>query len=197
MKFELNQKKKLGAERIFRFKDKNTLLVIIKNSKNRKEYLLDLAAIDPKSRSNTIIAFKPLISFCIFLLISFIFFATPLIDLIPSAYQLLSLSVAVTLTVISFIFFILLSRRESIFVSRTSKSPILHFYNGLPNKKEFKNFIQYIKDESQARFQKLNLGAEKQRAGEMRTIRRVFDEGVLTNSQYEKAKATLLKLADH
>ena len=197
MKFELNQKKKLGVERIFRFKDKSTLLVIIKNSKNRKEYLMDLAALDPKSRSNTIIAFKPLISFCVFLLMSFIFVATPIIELIPNAYHMLLLSVTVTLTVVSFIFFILLSRRESIFVSRVSKSPILYFYNGLPNKKEFKNFIQYIKDESQARFEKLKLDAEKQRAGEMRTIRRVFDEGVLTNSQYEKAKATLLKLADH
>jgi len=196
MKFELNQKKKLGVERIFRFKDKNTLLVIIKNSKNRKEYLMDLAALDPKSRSNTIIAFTPLISFCIFLLISFIFFATPAIDLIPNAYHMLLLSVTATLTVVSFIFFIILSRREHIFVSRVSKAPILYFYNGLPNKKEFKNFIQYIKDESQARFEKLKLDAEKQRAGEMRTIRRVFDEGVLTNSQYEKAKATLLKLAD-
>ena len=78
-----------------------------------------------------------------------------------------------------------------------SKSPILHFYNGLPNRKEFKNFVQYIKNESHARFQKLNLDAEQQRAGEMRTIRRVFDEGVITNSQYEKAKAALLKLADH
>lgn len=197
MKFELNQKKKLGVERIFRFKDKNTLLAIIKNSKNRKEYLMDLAALDPKIRSNTIIAFKPLISFCIFLLISFILFATPIIDLIPDAYQMLLLSVAITFAVVSFIFFILLSRRERIFVSRISKAPILYFYNGLPNKKEFKNFIQYIKDESQARFEKLKLDAEKQRAGEMRTIRRVFDEGVLSNSQYEKAKATLLKLADH
>ena len=80
MKFELNQKKKFGAERIFRFRDKNTLLVIIKNSKNRKEYLIDIAAIDPKKRSNTIVAFKPLISFGIFLCVSFILLATPIID---------------------------------------------------------------------------------------------------------------------
>lgn len=197
MKFELNQKKSFAAERLFRFKDKNTLLVILKNLKNHKEYLIDIAALDPISRSHFVFAIKSLISLILFLNLSLIFYATPALDFLNSTYQDWALSGVVIIALISFILFTIFTRYERVFVSRESKVPLVYFYNGLPNKKEFKKFTQYIETESQQRFEKLALDTQKQRAGEMKTIRRVFDEGVITTSQYEKAKAKLLKLSDH
>lgn len=197
MKFELNQKKSFSAERLFRFKDKNTLLVILKNLKSHKEYLIDIAALDPKSRSHFIFAIKPLVSLIIFLNLSLLLYLTPVFDFLNSTYKNWAISSAVICTLISFILFIIFTRHERVFVSRESKVPLIYFYNGLPNKKEFKKFTQYIEKESQKRFEKLALGTQQQRAGEMKTIRRVFDEGIITPSQYENAKAKLLKLSDH
>lgn len=196
MKFELNQKKKFGVERIFRFKDKYTLLVIIKNSKERKEYLLDLMAIDPGRHLQTIFAFKSLLSCIFFLGASAAIYFTHVFAVFNLPYQAWVLTALAVLVVISFMFFILLSRRDYIFVSRETKTPLVYFYNNFPSKKEFKLFTQYIQKESQLRFEKLKLDEQKVRAGEMKTIRRVFDEGVLSRSEYEKAKAQLLSMSN-
>lgn len=197
MKFELNQKKSFSAERLFNFKDKNTLLVILKNVKKHKEYLIDIAALDPKSHSHFVFAFKPLISFIFFLNLSLIFHLTSVLDFLTPMQQEWALSSAIIFTLLSFILFIIFTRHERVFVSRESKVPLVYFYNGLPNKKEFKHFMQYIAQQSQQRFEKLALNIQQQRAGEMKTIRRVFDEGIITLSQYENGKEKLLKLSDN
>jgi len=197
MKLELDQKKSFATERLFRFKDKSTLHVILKGLKSHKEYLIDLAALNPKSRSHFVFAIKSLISFIIFLNVSLIFYFSSALDLLSLTYQNWAQSAAIILMLVSFILFIIFTRQEQVFVSRESKVPLVYFYNGLPTKKEFKAFTKYIEKESQRRFETLNLDTQQQRAGEMKTIRRVFDEDVITPSQYEKGKEKLLRLADN
>lgn len=197
MKFELNQKKAFAAERQFSFKDKNTLLIILKNLKNHKEYLVDLAALDPKSRSHFVFAFKSLISFIIFLNLSLMFHLTSVLDFLHSTYQAWAISGAIIFTLISFISFIAFTRYELVFVSRESKVPLVSFYNSFLNNKKLKAFTDHIAKESQRRFEQLALGTRQQRVGEMKTIRRILDDGIITPSQYENAKAKLLKLHDN
>ena len=196
MKLELKQKKLFAGERQFRFKDKTTLSVICKTLKTHKEYLIDIVALDPKIKSQFIFAKKPLISFIVFANLSLILSLTSVLDSFPAIYQSGVVVVTSIFTLISLIAFIVLTRHERIFVSRHSKVPLVRFYNGLPGKKEFKKFVQFIQAESQKRFEHLKLNLQQQRAGELKTIRRIQEQGGLTASQYEKAKNKLLTLSD-
>ncbi len=196
MKLELKQQKLFAGERQFRFKDKTTLNIISRTLKTHKEYLIDIVALDPKIRSHFIFAKKPLISFIIFVNVSLIFYLTPVLDSFPAAYKNWAIAAAIILTLISLITFMVFTRHDRVFVSRHSKVPLVQFYNGLPNKKEFKQFIQTVQTESQRRFDHLGLNLQQQRAGELKTIRRVQEQGELTTSQYERAKNKLLNLSD-
>ena len=196
MNLELNQKRSFAGERQFRFKDQNTVLVTLKNLKNRKEYLIDLAAIDHKDSRHFVFAKKLLMVFVIFLSLSFIMYFSPLIELLELPYKDWFISASVILSLISFILFISFTRMERVFKSRHAKVPLLSFYNGLPNNKEFKNFIEQIRAISKKRFEKLNLDLQQQYAGELKTIRRVLDEGVITQSYYDRAKNKLLNQSD-
>ena len=196
MKLELKQKKIFAAERRFRFKDKNTLLIIIKSVKMHKEYLIDLVAIDPKLRSHFVFAVKSLISFIIFLNVSLIFSLTSILNFLEPVIYMWATSAAIILTLVSFIIFIAFTRYERIFVSRQSKVPLIYFYNNLPNKKDFQYFVEHLIDVGQKRFDALGLDLQKLRAGELKTLRRILDEGVITTKQYERAKLSLLQMSD-
>lgn len=196
MKLELKQKKLLAGERQFRFKDKTTLNVISKTLKTHKEYLIDVVALDPKIKSHFIFAKKPLVSFIIFANLSLIFYLTTALDFLPLTYKDWSVAAAIILTLISLIAFMVFTRHDRVFIARHSKVPLVRFYNGLPSKKEFKKFIQAIQAESQQRFEHLKLNLQQQRAGELKTIRRVQKQGGLTANQYNRAKNKLLNLSD-
>ncbi len=88
------------------------------------------------------------------------------------------------------------TRHDKVFVSRHSKVPLVRFYNGLPNKKVFKQFIKVVQTEGQRRFEHLKLNLQQQRAGELKTIRRVLEQGGITAKQYDHAKNKLLNLSD-
>lgn len=195
MNLELCQKRPFAGERSFRFKDSNTLLVTLKKLKKRREYLIDLAAIDPNDKTRFVFAKKPLIAFIIFFNISLVFYLTPLLSMLKLPNPDWYVSGSVILSLISLIVFISMTRLERFFISRHSKIPLLQFYNGLPNKKDFKKFTQYIQAQSKKRFEHLNLDLQQQYAGELKTLRRVHDEGAITVYQYEKAKKKLLKMS--
>ncbi len=196
MKLELKQKKLFAGERQFRFKDKTTLNVISKTLKTHQEYLIDIVALDPKIRSHFIFAIKPLISFIIFANLSLIFYLTPALDFFQASYQNWAIAAAIILTLISLITFMAFTRYDRVFISRHTKVPLIRFYNGLPNKKEFKHFIEFIQLESQRRFEHLGLNLQQQRAGELKTIRRIQEQGGISINQYKRAKNKLLNLSD-
>ncbi len=195
MKLELKQNKWFAGERQFRFKDKTTLNIISKTLKNHKEYLIDIVALDPKIKSHFIFAKRPLISFIVFVNISLIFYLTPVLDTLPAAYKGWLIAAAIILTLVSLIVFMVYTRHDRVFVSRHSKVPLVCFYNGLPDKKSFKLFIQTVQTESQRRFDHLKLNLQQQSAGELKTIRRVLEQGGITARQYDRAKNKLLNLS--
>jgi len=194
MKLDLKQKKLFAGERQFRFRDKTTLNVICKTLKTHNEYLIDVVALDPVIKNNFVFAKKSLISFIIFLFLSLIIYSLPALELLPLQYKNWAVSLTTVFSLISFIFFLVFTSREKVFVSRHTQVPLVRLYNDLPNKKEFKNFIETIQRQSQQRFEHLGLNLQQQRAGELKTMRRVHGQGGITAHQYEKAKNKLLNV---
>jgi len=196
MNLELKQKKLFAGERQFRFKDKTTLNVISKKLKKHNEYLIDVVALEPKVKGNFIFAKKTLVSFIVFLNISLVLHFTSGLDFLLAGNKDWYLAGAIIICLISLISFLVLTQYEQVFVARHSKVPLVRFYNGLPNKKEYKNFIKAMQQKSQQRFDHLKLNMQQQRAGELKTIRRVYEQGGITAEQYDNAKNTLLKFSD-
>jgi len=202
MNLELKQKKLFAGERLFLLKDNVTLVVINKSLKQSQEIMMDVVAFDPKSLGQFTLAKKSLISFLFFLSISLILYLTPLFDTALEMLSLMSfksllISATSIVTLISFIFFLVLTRYECIFVARHSRVPLAIFFHGLPNKKEFKHFIQTIKKKSEQRFISLGLSLQKQRAGELKTLRRIYEKGGMDAAQYDVAKQALLQFSDN
>ena len=195
MKLELKQKKLFTGERYFLFKD-NTLNIVNKSLKKYKEYMIDVVALDPKIRGNFIFAIKSFALFIIFLNVSLILYLTPSLDFLVAENKTEFLATTIAIALISLVVFLILTQYERIFVARHTKVPLVRFYNGLPNKKEFKDFIETIQQQAQQRFDALALDLQKQRAGELKTIRRVHEQGGLSAAEYTAAKETLLKFSD-
>ena len=201
MKLELKQKKLFAGERTFLLRDNVTISVTNKSLKRNEEFSIDVVALDPKIRGKFSLALKSLITLVIFLTINFAFWLTPLLDNILSSVSLAHtkswvLSATSIAALCSLIIFLVLTRYERVFVTRHTKVPIVKFYYGLPNKKEFKKFLQAIQKQGELRSKSLGLSLQNQRAGELKTLRRVYESGAISADEYDVAKNKLLSSSD-
>ena len=85
--------------------------------------------------------------------------------------------------------------RRRVFYSRYARVPLFDILIGKPDRGAYKNFI----DALQVSMQKTRAGRElkpqQQIAGEMRMLRRLANEGVITQREYERAKDKLFSLS--
>jgi len=194
MSLELKQTKIFSPEYHFCFKDKYTLRVIQKLLNNHKEFMLDLAVIEPELHRRFIWAKKSLSSFILLAMIS-LYSVTPG-NFFNTDFSHSFVWLVLLLSIISFVFVIIFSGYQKYFVSREAKVPLVVFYNNVPDKKTFNAFIYYLLQQSSQRFKKLNLSLQMIRAGELKTLRRLLDGRFISQQQYEQAKKKLLTMAD-
>lgn len=100
---------------------------------------------------------------------------------------------------VALLFFLLLVNtfsRHYVFYSVHAKLPLLVFWINKPSKKEFQNFISTLEDKIRQHKSDMKIPYSKQLAGEIRTIRRVAEAGLLSQSVYQAAKAKLLIMSD-
>lgn len=93
--------------------------------------------------------------------------------------------------ILSFVKFILSSSRQQIFYSHNANVPILSLKINKPSKKEFSAFISQLEKRINKFRQHMNIDEEKQLTGEMKMLRRLSDEGVISKAEYENAKSKL------
>lgn len=83
---------------------------------------------------------------------------------------------------------------KHIFYSRNADVPVVELLVNKPTKKEFATFVGKLEGCILDVQQKLNLSLKNQLAGEMKMLRRLAEEGVLSSADYNKAKAVLLRM---
>jgi hypothetical protein len=91
--------------------------------------------------------------------------------------------------------FILKLSRKRVFVSRLAKVKLFEVLIGNPNNRAYKSFLDQINHSLKEARQFWNLKQEHQVAGEMRMLRRLSEEGVIKQADYEKAKKYLFSLS--
>ena len=83
--------------------------------------------------------------------------------------------------------------RKQVFYSRHSNVPLVTFQLGMPSKKELQKFVSHLEEQIEALKNEFNLTRDQELAGEMRTLRRLTNDGIISLDEYENSKEVLFQ----
>lgn len=118
---------------------------------------------------------------------------------LPAGVGQYALSILLVLFFGALLFFMLLVHsfsRRYVFYSVHTRLPLVEFWVNNPSRKEFQHFISALESGIRQHRDEMNITYDKQLAGELRTLRRVTEAGMLSESVYLAAKAKLLLMSD-
>lgn len=189
----LKQRNSLGADIQIILVDGRELQVASRNNKIKQTYSVDILSLQDKSRSVLSIAWKWLVAAFMFLLIMFLLlkFLPPLLGANKNIYLGVILLAGFIGTVLCFIQFWKYSSKMHIFYSRNAHVPIIILHAGKPTKEKFVSFIRVIEQRIRKFRDHMDIAEDKQLTGEMKMLRRLSDEGVISKKDYEAAKSKL------
>lgn len=190
----LKQRNALGFDLQIKLIDGRELQVLNRGKRTEQRYSVDILSLQDKSKKSLTIAWKWLTASIAFFLIMLL-----LLKIMP---DYLSLNKNIYLSIIllagsigSIMCFIQFWKHTSIkqtFYSRNAHVPIITLSAGKPCKKSFSSFIDVIEKRIKKFRSHMDVDDDKQLTGEMKMLRRLSDEGVISKNEYEKAKSKLL-----
>ena len=96
-----------------------------------------------------------------------------------------------TFSMISMLIFYYRTHDKLIFCSHVGKIPLFEVSNHKPGNKEFDAFMETLRQHIKVAQDKLSM--HQRLVGELKDLRRIRDEGRITNEQYESARNTIFK----
>ncbi|MCW8899776.1 MAG: hypothetical protein OQK95_03815 [Gammaproteobacteria bacterium] len=187
------QRNALGLDILVKLIDGRELQVSNIGKKTNQTYSVDILSLQDKSKKIFSIAWKWLaasMSFLLVMLLLFKFLPTYLTEH-KNLYLGVILLVGLLGSIYSFIQFWKNTSQKQVFYSRKAHVPIIILYAGKPSKKAFSLFIDSIEKRIKKFRNHMDIDDEKQLTGEMKMLRRLSDDGVISKKAYEKAKAKL------
>lgn len=189
----LSQSDNLGFNVQIKLVDGRELQVIRTNKKSEQRYSIDILALKDKSKKVITIAWKWLLaSISIFLITLLLLkFLPQLIDENRNFYLGIILFTGLIAAIFSFTRFWKHTSRKQVFHSRNAHIPVIAFSIGRPSKQVFSEFITNLENRITKFRKHMDLAMDKQLTGEMKMLRRLADAGIITRTDYEKAKVKL------
>ena len=80
---------------------------------------------------------------------------------------------------------------KQIFYSRNAHVPIIELKPGMPSKEKFSAFIKALEQRIKKFRAHMDIAEDKQLTGEIKMLRRLSDDGVISKKVYETAKTKL------
>ena len=190
---DIKQKNIFGMQRKIELKDKRCLVIHEGMGRTLKHYQVDLLAFANQSRLKLVMARHWLVACLLSLMLLGMVhgLVAPFMD-IAAMLTIINLS-GIALAVLFLVLFVFSLRVERVFVSRYAKVPLLSVFVAKPTWKRYRTFIAELEKRITKLTASVNLSDARQRAGELKTIRRLVDENILSRSDYEKAKPLLLR----
>lgn len=191
--FVFKQRNTLGYNIQIKLVDGRELQVTSKGKKAAQTYSVDILSLQDKSKKTIFIAWKWLISSISFLLIMLFLlaFLPAYLDTNKNLYLGVVLLTGVIGSVFCLVQFLKYTSRQQVFYSRKAHVPIIILSAGKPSKKSFSSFIDFIEKRIKKFRSHMDIDEDKQLTGEMKMLRRLSDEGVISKKDYEKAKSKL------
>jgi len=185
-------------EQFFEIYNDKYLRVIKKNKKETTEFNIALISLSPESQLISNIAWKWLVSATVFLLFSVIsayyslqqFSLENAIVLLPTGLLFLLLSVGAVYMLI------FKSERSQVFYTRYGYFPLIKLMIGKPDKSNYNKFIAEITKKICAEMDGNKISIKSLQAGEMKMLRRLTSQGVLSRNEYDLAKNEIFSYID-
>lgn len=176
------------------FLDNRTLRIDSEYKNKKTSYRIDVIALKVKHRHRVTFAWPWLAAAVILFALllaeisySFMFPAEP-------AWLAIAGEIAIgILSVICLAVFIKSSQGKYVFKSRHAKVPLLDIWSGQPSGKAVKAFVKLVEQRIDNAHNHMNLTKEQQITGEIKMLRRLMEENILQASDYEAARARLMK----
>ena len=169
------------------------LLVASKNKKVKQVYSVDIISLQDKSKKILCVPWKWLIAS-----ISFFVLMLVLLKFLPvyltgnkNIYLAVVLLIGVLGVMTCLRQFFKKTSNKQIFSSRKALVPIVILSVNKPNKKIFSSFVKEVEKYIEIAQEKHKICEEKQLAGEMKMLRRLSDETIISKKAYESAKNKL------
>lgn len=190
---ELKQSNKSGLDLQIKLVNGRELQISNKNKKSQQAYSVDVLSLDEKSKKIVFIAWKWLLaSISIFLVMLLLLKILPnYLDANKNLYLGLILLSGIIGSLVCFMRFWKKTSRKQIFYSRNAHVPIITLRVGNPSKKVFAEFVTAIENRITKFRSHMDLSEEKQLTGEMKMLRRLSDNGIISKKDYENAKTKL------
>lgn len=185
-----------GEKRVFEIYNNKFIKVTTNNFMNNKSYHLNLSMLAPWPVRHRDISWQWLLAVLYFSITTLAYTAYLLYfqeggkveRLLPFIIIFLLLSLG------SVLIFLYRSPNVIEFKSRYGNCSALSLLYNKPNKKEFKEFIEEIKLRSLSASQAIKLNKGQMLDIEMNELRRLRNEGVITQHQYADAKARIIQV---
>jgi hypothetical protein len=195
-----NSDSKLNQDKIFygksNFEIKPGSHISVEQLKTTKtiKFDIDLMALSPDSRIQVNLAWHWMVAMVVSLVAIVIVLAITqfITDELLLEYTQYFIAVLVLLFVIFTTLFLIFSNRKRIFMTRHAKLPVIEILISNPNKNSYNSFVNNLENEIIITVENRRLNSKQQRAGELKTLRRLSKQGVISKIDYEESKLTLL-----
>lgn len=104
------------------------------------------------------------------------------------------LAVLIVATIIGFVMLGMNFSRKRVYFTAISKIPLFYILIGKPDTKSYRKFLETFERHLQKTRSHWNLRNDQQIAGEIRMLRRLANEGVISHKAYESAKDKLFSV---
>ena len=193
----LQQQGQLGQVREYQIVNGKELRIIHGLGAKQRVYLVHLLALADKSRVRFNIAWGwfylavgCLVGLVIYLLAKSLFsINSGMIEFAIIGALVLGIVLGLILVIANF-------SRVRVFYSRHSSIPLFDLYISKPNQKAYKAFLHHLNDyiEKTRTFWQLKL--DQQIAGEVRMLRRLASDGIISQRDYDRAKDRLFGISN-
>ena len=190
----LQQKGKLGYSREISIRDGQEIQLKLLAGKSNINYKVHLLALNGKGKSKIHIAWPWFWSAIIGLIVLLVYLQIR--QVLPFADSVIELGIYLACAVailIGLVMTILKFSIKRVYTSRLAKVPIVEFDMNKPDRKSYKAFVETLEQHIKKMQSTYNLKNDKQLAGELRTLRRLAELGIVSRSAYNSAKARVLK----
>jgi hypothetical protein len=187
------QRNSLGVDVQVKLVDGRELQVAQNGKKKKISFSVDILSLQDKSKKTFSIAWKWLIAAAVLFLVmlALLKFLPAYLGENKNLYLGVILFVGLVGTILSFIKFFKNTSKKQIFYSRNANVPIVILCANKPSKKIFSSFIDSIEKRIKKFRKHMDIDTEKQLTGEMKMLRRLSDDGVISKKDYERAKEKL------
>ena len=192
----LQQQGRFGIQQQFQIVNGKEIRISLSGRLRQQTYSVHLLALSERSRIRIHFAKSWLLifAFSVIALLAY-FIAKTQSKLVLPFNEMLFIAGFSLIALVCLVMFVLKISRRKVFYSRYAKVDLFELLYANPDSQSYKNFINKLTENLQQCRQFWELKPDQQIAGEMRMLRRLAKEGVITQDRYERAKDKLLALS--